>query len=61
MFYNSLLLFSLLTLCADIYAFVVLKDGVTDGAEAIEDSLQQLIRKHIGGFAVPQRLLVSIW
>ena len=45
-------------LCPDIYAFVVLKDGVMDNEEGVVSDIQQLVRKHIGGFAVPQSILV---
>ena len=44
----------------DIYAFVILKDGVKDSEEDIIKDLQQLVKKHIGGFAVPQLMLVNI-
>lgn len=42
----------------DIYAFVVLKDGVVDPDTEVAEDLRQLVRKHIGGFAVPQAILV---
>lgn len=45
--------------CADIFAFIVLKDGVSDSEEGVVTDIQQLVRKHIGGFAVPQLVLVS--
>lgn len=45
--------------CADIFAFVVLKDGVSDSEEGMVADIQQTVRKHIGGFAVPQIVLVS--
>lgn len=43
----------------DIYAFIVLMDGVKDADESIITDLQAIIRKQIGGFAVPQKCLVS--
>ena len=43
-----------------IYAFVILKDGVTDKEENITTDLKQLVKKQIGSFAVPQEFLVSI-
>jgi hypothetical protein len=42
----------------DIYSFVVLKDGVTDSDDALITDVKQLVRKHIGGFAVPEIILV---
>ena len=42
-----------------VYAFVILKDGVTDPEDEIIKDLQQLVRTQIGGFAVPQSFLVS--
>jgi len=42
-----------------VYAFVVLKDGVTDPQDEIVKDLQQLVATQIGRFAVPQSLLVS--
>ena len=42
-----------------VYAFVILKDGVTDPEEEIIRDLQQLVRTQIGGFAIPQSFLVS--
>ena len=49
----------MLLLFTGIYAFVILKDGVVDNEDDVIANLQQLIRKHIGGFAVPQHFLVS--
>ena len=43
----------------DIYAFVILKDGANDLEESVIGDLQQLVRKHIGAFAVPQSILVG--
>ncbi len=33
-------------------------DGVTDSEEEIVAGLKQLVREHIGGFAVPEGFLV---
>ena len=44
-----------------IYAFVIEKDGVTDSEEEVIQHLKQLIRKQIGGFAVPECFLVRIY
>ena len=41
-----------------IYAFVIEKDGVADSEEEVIQHLKQLIRKQIGGFAVPEAFLV---
>ena len=41
-----------------IYAFVILKDGVTDSDEEMAQSLKKLVRKKIGSFAVPQLVMV---
>ena len=42
-----------------MFAFVILKDGVTDSEEVIEEDLKKLIRNQIGSFAVPQGFLVG--
>ena len=41
-----------------IYAFVILKDGVSDSDEEMAKSLKQLVKKKIGSFAVPQLVMV---
>ena len=43
-----------------IYAYVILKDGVDDDEQVIEEDLKKLIKTQIGSFAVPQQILVSI-
>ena len=43
-----------------IFAFVIEKDGVTDSEEEVVQHLKQLIRKQIGGFAVPEAFLVRV-
>ena len=43
-----------------IYAFVIEKDGVEDSEDEVIQHLRQLIRKQIGGFAIPEHFLVSI-
>ena len=45
---------------AGVYAFVILKDGVTDSELEVTNGLQQLVRTHIGGFAVPEAFLVRV-
>ena len=47
--------------CTGIYAFVIEKDGVTDSEEEVVQHLKQLIRKQIGGFAVPEAFLVRAY
>lgn len=42
-----------------VYAFVILKDGVTDSEEVVKEDLKKLIKTQIGSFAVPQGFLVS--
>ena len=42
-----------------VFAFVILKNGVTDADKAIFDDLEKLIRKMIAAFAVPSAFLVS--
>ena len=44
-----------------IYAFVIEKDGVADSDEEVIQHLKQLIRKQIGGFAVPEAFLVRLY
>ena len=51
----SFLYFDLL----DIYAFVILKDTVSEEPKEIETTLKGHIKKQIGKFAVPEKLLVS--
>ena len=41
-----------------IYGFVILKDGVTEPEEKVNDGLRNIVRTQIGGFAVPEILLV---
>ena len=41
------------------YVFVIEKDGVADSEEEVIQHLKQLIRKQIGGFAVPEAFLVN--
>ena len=44
---------------AGVFAFVILKNGVTDDDKAIFEDLEKLIRKMIAAFAVPSAFLVS--
>ena len=49
-----------LLLIAGIYAFVIEKDGVEEkDEEEVIQHLRQLIRKQIGGFAIPEYFLAS--
>ena len=48
----------LITALLGIYAYVILKDGVTDSEEEIKKDLIQLVKTQIGSFAVPQHILV---
>ena len=43
-----------------MFAFVILKNGVTDDDKVIFEALQKLVRKMIAAFAVPNTFLVSI-
>lgn len=50
----------LITSCTTgVFAFVILKNGVTDVDKAIFEDLEKLIRKMIAAFAVPSAFLVS--
>jgi acetyl-CoA synthetase len=42
-----------------IFAYVILKDGVTDDEEIIKKDLIQLIKTQIGSFAIPQHILIT--
>ena len=42
-----------------IYGYVILKDGVMDSEEEVISRLRNMVRTQIGGFAVPDTLLVS--
>ena len=39
---------------------MVLKNDVTDSKDDVCQALQKLVRKHIGGFAIPNTFLVSL-
>ena len=43
-----------------IYAFVILKNDVTESGEEMAQSLKQLVKKKIGSFAVPQLVMVCV-
>ena len=43
-----------------IYGYVILKDGVVEREEETVDRLKNMVRSHIGGFAVPETLLVCV-
>ena len=53
-----LFIYWLITTLLGIYAYVILKDGVTDSEEEIKKDLIQLVKTQIGSFAVPQHILV---
>ena len=56
--YNSHSLFFLTS--SGIYAFVILKNDVTESGEEMAQSLKQLVKKKIGSFAVPQLVMVCV-
>ena len=43
-----------------VYAFVCKSESATTSDEDTEKELRALVRKHIGGFAVPNQILVSL-
>lgn len=47
-----------LFIISGIYAYVILKDGVTDNEDDIKKDLVQLVKSQIGSFAIPQFILV---
>ena len=47
-----------LFIISGIYAYVILKDGVTDNEDDIKKDLVQLVKSQIGSFATPQFILV---
>ena len=49
-----------LHLHSGIYAYVILKDGVTDSEEVVIKALRNIVRTQIGGFAIPETFLVSV-
>ena len=42
-----------------VFAFVILKNGVTDNDKVIFEGLEKVVRKMIAAFAVPNAFLVS--
>lgn len=42
-----------------IYAYAILKDGVTESEEEVIEGLRNIVKTQIGSFAVPEILLVS--
>ena len=42
-----------------VFAFLILKNGVTDDDKVIFEALEKLVRKMIAAFAVPNVFLVS--
>lgn len=49
---------NIVSLIIGIYAYVILKDNVTDDEELIKQDLLKLVKTQIGSFAVPQFILV---
>ena len=47
-----------LFIISGIYAYVILKDGITDNEDDIKKDLVQLVKSQIGSFATPQFILV---
>ena len=41
-----------------IYGYVILKDGVSESDEEVIKRLRNIVRSQIGGFAVPEILMV---
>ena len=39
---------------------MILKDGVRESDEEVIEGLRDIVRTHIGGFAVPEILLVTV-
>ena len=46
-------------LFAAIYAYVIVKDNVTDDEDKIIEDLKMAIKQHIGSFAVPHCFMVT--
>ena len=42
-----------------IYAYVIVKDNVTDDEDTIIDDLKMVVKQHIGSFAVPHCFMVT--
>ena len=42
-----------------IYGYVILKDGVCESDEEVIKGLRNIVRMQIGGFAVPEILMVN--
>jgi len=49
----------LFIILAGVFAFLILKNGVTDDEKIIFEDLEKLVRKWIAAFAVPNVFLVS--
>lgn len=45
-------------LSAAIYAYIIVKDNVTDDEAVIVEDLKMSIKKHIGSFAIPHCFMV---
>ena len=42
-----------------IYGYVILKDGVSESDKEVIKGLRNIVRSQIGGFAVPEILMVN--
>ena len=42
-----------------VYAFIILKDNVTESEEEMIKRMKAIVKSQIGSFAVPEKLLVS--
>ena len=51
--------FSALLFGSGIYGYVILKDGVSESDEEVIKGLRNIVRSQIGGFAVPEILMVN--
>ena len=45
---------------AGVYAYVILKDGVTVDEEILKEELRKMVKKAIGSHAVPEMIQVSV-
>ena len=49
----------LLLFASGIYGYVILKDGVSESDEEVIKGLRNIVRTQIGGFAVPEIIMVN--
>ena len=52
-------LYTVVVVAVAIYAYVIVKDNVTDDEESIIGDLKKAIKQHIGSFAVPHCFMVT--